>query len=553
MDRPSSQAGIDLLRTPLLGRFLRWKHARTAAQVLLLVLAALVLIDGFTGPPDGPRNVAGVAPWIQYRGFVALALLVVGNLFCFACPFMLPRRLAKRLLPADRPWPTWLRSKWLAAALLVVFLWAYEAFSLWASPWLTAWLVGAYFAAAFVIDGFFRGAAFCKYVCPIGQFNFVNSLASPTEVAIRDAGVCANCQTKDCITGRYAPAGAVAPPARGAGLKPSERGRLVQNGCELWLFQPMKTGNMDCTFCLDCVHACPYDNVGVLARVPARELLSDPYRSGVGRFGQRPDLAALAVVLVFGAFANAGGMIGPAQALKDRIAGVLGTAAPALVEGVVFLGALVVLPWLVVGAAATATRALTRSETGGRESVVRTATRFAYGLVPVGFGMWVAHYLYHFLGSGLTLVPVLQQFFADRGAAVLGRPNWMLGGVVPAPWLEPIEIVILEAGLLVSLAVLWGIARRAYGRAARRAFAPWAFVVLLLGAGGAWLLSQPMQMRGMEMPGMEMPGMDMPQTQTPAMKMPPAQNPGTDVPDTEGQAAAAMSSATGDGRGGSPR
>ena len=43
-----------------------------------------------------------------------------------------------------------------------------------------------YFAAAFVIDGFFRGASFCKYVCPIGQFNFVQSLVSPLEVKVRD-------------------------------------------------------------------------------------------------------------------------------------------------------------------------------------------------------------------------------------------------------------------------------------------------------------------------------------------------------------------------------
>jgi polyferredoxin len=526
-------AGTDLLRTPVLGTFLRWRHARTAMQVLLLMLAALVLIDGFTGPADGPRNVAGVAPWIQYRGFVALALLVAGNLFCFACPFMLPRRLAKRLLPADRAWPAWLRGKWLAAALLVLFLWAYEAFALWSSPWLTAWLVGTYFAGAFVIDGFFRGAAFCKYVCPIGQFNFVNSLASPTEVAVRDPDVCANCRTKDCITGRYAAADD-APPARGAGIKPSDRGRLVQNGCELWLFQPMKAGNMDCTFCLECVHACPYDNVGVLARVPGRELLGDPQRSGVGRFGARPDLAALALVLVFGAFANAGGMIGPVHTLNRRIAGLLGTGAPAMVQGVVFLGALVVLPLLIVGTAAAASRALAGGGSGReraagtaakRDTIISTATRFAYGLVPVGFGMWVAHYLYHFLGSGLTLVPVLQQFFVDRGAALLGRPNWMLGGLVPASWLEPIEILALEAGLLVSLAVLYGIARRVYGGAARRAFAPWALVVLLLGAGGAWILSQPMQMRGMEMPGMEMPGTELPGTEMPGTGRPKAQTP----------------------------
>ena len=30
-------------------------------------------------------------------------------------------------------------------------------------------------------------------------------------------------------------------------------------GCELALVQPRKVGNMDCTFCMDCVRACPHD------------------------------------------------------------------------------------------------------------------------------------------------------------------------------------------------------------------------------------------------------------------------------------------------------
>ncbi len=79
-------------------------------------------------------------------------------------------------------------------------------------------------------------------------------------------------------------------------------------------------GNMDCTFCLDCVHACPHDNVGMIGRLPTRELWSDPFRSGIGRFTRRPDLAALVVVLVFGAFANAAGMVGPVAQWQGRLA-----------------------------------------------------------------------------------------------------------------------------------------------------------------------------------------------------------------------------------------
>jgi len=57
---------------------------------------------------------------------------------------------------------------------------------------------------------------------------------------------------------------------------------ILQRGCELALFQRAKVGNVDCTFCLDCVHACPHDNSGMLSRAPASELMVDPQRSGIG-------------------------------------------------------------------------------------------------------------------------------------------------------------------------------------------------------------------------------------------------------------------------------
>jgi ferredoxin len=488
---PSAAPRGDLTRAPLLGRFLRWKHARTAVQVPLLLLAAIIILDGFIGPRAGPENAAGVGPWIQWRGFVVLALLLVGNLFCMACPFMLPRRLAKRLLPGDRTWPTALRPKWLALGLLVLFFWGYEAFDLWDSPWLTAWLVVAYFTAAFVIDGFFKGAAFCKYVCPIGSFNFVNSLASPGEVRVRDAAVCESCETKDCIAGRH-----------------DESGRLVQSGCELWLYQPRKVGNLDCTFCLDCVQACPHDNVGVIARVPGRELVRERWRSGVGHLTERVDVLALTLAVVFAAFVNAAGMIGPSQDLQAAIGDAVGGGSRVVGWTIFMVLTMGVLPALLLGATTLASRRLAGGDVPGR----RVVLRMAYGLVPLGFAMWIAHYGFHFLASGLTLVPVLHRSATDVGLAA-GAPDWTLGPLVPADWLIPFELLSLEIGLLASLGLLYFIARATFPslRAARRAFAPWALATLLLAAAGAWIMTQPMAMRGMmmDMPGHVMPGHDM--------------------------------------------
>jgi hypothetical protein len=200
--RPATTArSFDLLRAPFIGRFLRWRFARPLLQSIVAVLATLVIFDGLVGPQLSPMNLAGVLPWIHWRGLLILGLLVAGNLFCMACPFTLPRTLAHRWLPRGRPWPRWLRSKWLAVGLIILFLWSYEAFALWNSPWMTAWIAIAYFVAAFVVDSLFSGASFCKYVCPIGQFNFVQALVSPLEVKVREPTVCASCHTKDCIRG----------------------------------------------------------------------------------------------------------------------------------------------------------------------------------------------------------------------------------------------------------------------------------------------------------------------------------------------------------------
>jgi hypothetical protein len=457
-------SGFDLLRVPLVGRFLKWRHARLCLQLPLLLFAGLVIYDGLRGPQVGAMNLAGILPWIHWRGLIILGLLAAGNVFCMGCPFLVPRTLARRFLPAGWNWPRCLRGKWLAVVLIIAFLWAYEALALWDRPWWTACLALGYFVAAFVIDGMFRGASFCKYLCPIGQFNFVQSLASPLEVKARDSAICASCRTKDCF-----------------------RGRDGIPGCELHLFLPRKAGNLDCTTCLDCVHACPHDNVGLIASPPGAELWNDRQRSGIGRFGRRPDLAALIIVLVFGAFANAAGMVGPVVEGQERLALFVGVDSYLLATTAFYLLALVALPLLAVGSAAALSREWGRLHAGTLE----VATRYAYALVPLGFGMWLAHYCFHFLTSYDTAVPVAQRFAADLGLTWLGTPAWDCGCCRPLTgWLLPLELLFLDVGLLLSLYTGYRLAP------SLKVLAPWALLMVLLFAAGVWILFQPMQMRG---------------------------------------------------------
>jgi polyferredoxin len=457
-------------------------------QLPLVVLAAVVIVDGLRGPQVGPMNLAGVLPWIHWRGLLVLSLLAVGNVFCMACPFLVPRTLARGWLPRGPSWPRWLRSKWLAVALLALFLWAYEAFSLWDSPWWTAWLALAYFALAFVIDGIFRGATFCKYLCPIGQFNFVQSLVSPLEVTVRDPVVCASCRTKDCIRGR--PPHPTLSPRGGEG-----RARGGLPGCELHLFLPRKVGNMDCTACLDCVHACPHDNVGMIVRPPGAELWNDRQRSGIGRFSRRPDIAALVVVLVFGAFANAAGMVGPALAWRERLTSLLGQPSPLLITSLSYMVGLLVLPLLAVGGAAV----LSRRWGQLADTRFQVAVRYSYALVPLGLSMWLAHYSYHLVTSYDMVIPTAQRFVAGLGWPGLGRPHWVAACCRPgADWLPHFEVLVLDLGLLLSLYAAYRIALAQSPRLpqAFRVLAPWAVMIIVLFAAGIWVVFQPMEMRG---------------------------------------------------------
>jgi cytochrome c oxidase assembly factor CtaG/ferredoxin len=456
-----SKAGFNVLNLPVLGRFLRWKHARISLQLVTTILAGVVIVDGLFGPGVASMNLAGVLPWIHWRGFLILGLLVVGNVSCMACPFLVPRTIARRWLPAGLSWPRKLRSKWLSVALVALFFWAYEAFSLWDSPSMTAWIVIGYFVAALAIDGLFRGASFCKYVCPIGQFNFVQSLVSPLEVKVVDSLVCQSCRTKECIQGT----------------------KTGQSGCELELYLPQKLGNLDCTFCLDCVHACPHDNIGIKPSLPGGDLWNEGKHSGIGRLQDRPDIAALVLVLVFAAFANAGGMTSPVQTWQARLDTSIGLQNPLVITSVYYLAALVFGPAMVFG--------LT-SWMSGR----KVATRFAYSLVPIGFAMWLAHYGFHLATSFRTVIPSAQRFALGLGWRGFGSPEWSDACCRPvAEWLPRMEIIGLDLGLLLSLYCGSRIARSLPSNGSK-AFLPWATLMVFLFAVGVWIVLQPMQMRG---------------------------------------------------------
>ena len=499
--------GPDLLSRLGLRRFARWRHARLALQLPLLALAVFVVIDGLTGRPLAPRNVATTAVWLHYRGLVVLALLVVGNLFCAACPLMLtrgPARWVQRWRGTTWRWPAPLRSKVLVLALTVAFFYAYEALALWSSPWLTAWLVVGYFGSAWVIDALFPAGTFCRYVCPLGNFNFVLASVAPTQIATVEPAVCDRCAHKPCLHGRVTDAaehesrwrdasgaliGAQDGPRRAAFVPlaeivaPNGRGRFP--GCETGLFVPQIASNMDCTLCLNCVRACPYDNVALRWRAPWREVVRDGWRHRGRRWA-----LLLGVLVAWWGLLNAFAMVPPFFAAAELVATGLGTRAEWLILAVLFAAATAAGLALTLGAAWLADAA-----GHGRRADVWTAfDRWGYVVVVLGVGFWVAHYLFHFLTGALAIVPVFQHFFAYRGWSI--DPAWRLAQLVPTRWLFPIGAGAVSLAAALALITTVRIALRDFGTRGLAAMWVMGLFVVAVAVLQVLLLGLPMEMRG---------------------------------------------------------
>jgi polyferredoxin len=488
---------FDLLRLPGLRGFLRWRYSRFALQVPLLLVALLAVYDGFTGRQIAPVNTATVSVWVHYRGLVALAIAIAGNLFCAACPLMLtrgPTKLLKRFVP-EFQFPRVLRNKYTVLALTIIFLFSYEHFDLWASPWLTAWLVVAYFAAALLFDALFPIGTFCKYVCPLGNFNFALAQSAPTQITARDSSVCQSCEGKYCLNGREETATTRKPLWGHRGehvqLEVGEsgigfRGAGTFPGCETDLFVPTMQSNQDCTLCLNCVRACPYDNVALEIRNPLRE--AETVRP-------REDWAWFVLVLTWAGLMNAFAMIPPYFAVAAWLSGVLGTRDEALllfVIQVVGIGA---------GVALTLGAARVSARVSVRERTMRDVLRDWIGvLLPLALAAWGGHYLFHFVTGYNTLLPNAVTALNRLG---LNLPALPLPAATRGDGIFPYQVVISYAALFGSLWVAYRKAARASigdSRGLVLRLMPQVLLALAFNTLTLLIFSQPMQARGSLLP-----------------------------------------------------
>ena len=252
--RPSRR--VDLLRLPVVGAVLRWRHLRLRCSSCCSRCRPPWWRTACWVRRSGPRNLATVTTSIHWRGLLVVGLLIAGNVFCTRCPMVLARDAGRRVFHARLRWPRRLARQVAGHR---------AAGGACCSPTSSS-TCGRCRRPPRGSSSATSARRWPWTCCLPARCSASTSARSASSTSWRprcrrpscgcvSRDTCRTCRTADCIKGRRDAA------------DPSV---IRQRGCELGLFLPAKVGNLDCTLCLDCVHACPHDNIALAVRAPGR-------------------------------------------------------------------------------------------------------------------------------------------------------------------------------------------------------------------------------------------------------------------------------------------
>jgi ferredoxin len=465
-------ARLNLLELPWLRRVLTAPAFPLSMQIALLGVMAVVVFLGLFDVQNGGINFATKLTWTIWWAGIIFTFVLLGRVWCVACPFGALNEWMSRLAAPVRRLPRPLRNIWWATGLFVLLTWADEQLGVVRSPRVTAWIVIIFVALAMAVGLLFERRSFCRYLCPIGGVIGLYSMTAPLELRVKDSATCRTDADKECY-----------------------RGGETSRGCPMFEFPQSMDRNNYCTLCVECVKGCARGNLVLRFRAFGRDLWASGRRA--------MDESYLAVMLVGLTFLVTAQMLGGWSAGISTLASWLPawarsavkpvTYLSALESAVLLMGALVIVPLLVLAATALAERAAGPARLGLRRSFVL----FGYMFVPIGLAMHLAHNLSHLLLEGGGIVPAAQRAIALYTPWSLGEPVW------PAPALAPVAVVsLLQTAVLIGFFILslvagHRLALRAYPdpRVAAGAVIPMAVLSLMFTVIGIVLLNQPMGMR----------------------------------------------------------
>jgi ferredoxin len=395
--------------------------------IINLFIFVIILLAGFLGGYSaGNYNFGIMIVWILW--WVLLMFILVpgfSRAWCMVCPFPIfsdwfqRKRLfgvrAGKLEGLGLKWPKSLRNMWVMNIGFLVTTFFSGFFTV--RPFATFVLLAGIILLAFLIGLIFEKRSFCLYVCPVSGFQGLYAQFAMTEIRRIDPELCKQHKIKTCFTG-------------------DEKGY----GCP-WLLTPFDfKKNTYCGMCLECFKSCPYDNMGLFCRPPGADLLVETPREPKGLDEAYKSFIMLGIAMVF--FMS---MQGPWGVLKDMVR------AADLTGWLKFISLHTIFNLLIIPGIFFIFSYLSKLFSGNKEiSLKRIFINYAYTLVPMGLGVWIAFSLGIILPNGSYLLHILSDPFAW---------GWNLFKTANFPW-TPIFTGILgySQGIVLIIFYLFSLA-----------------------------------------------------------------------------------------------
>ncbi len=463
---------FDLLSISWIKVAIRSRIFRFCCQVIFVVFFLLIIAAGLFGNQNPALNIAPIVTWTIWWALLIVLIMYAGKAWCYVCPWDAIAGWIEKLsfwkksqdgLSLNLKWPRVIRNIVIATILFVGLTWIELGFGVTMKPRITAYLALAMLLMTVVSALLFDRKSFCRYGCLVGRVSGLYALFAGVEVRSKQNSVCKSCHTKECVTGSES-----------------------AYGCPTFLYPGKLESNTYCIQCMECVQACPHDNLALNVR---------PWGSDLENEGKpRADEAYLALLMLTLAAFHGLTMTPVWQQLIDAIRESVNVGR--------ILGFSLGMALLTVGPIVIYAVLVGISKSFGDAHTIKSFTyrdyfiRYAYAMLPIALFYHIAHNLEHLLMEGPKVLAIISDPFGWQWN-LFGTAGWVIPPMIALDKLWIVQVFLVLVGHVYSLWIAQKTSLRLFGssKAAFRSQLPMLVGMIAFSVFSLWLLKQPMEMR----------------------------------------------------------
>ena len=245
----------DLLDVYFFRNLVKNRFFKPAVNLVFFAVLLIIIYFGLSSEPDlrfpGGIPFATTMIWDIWHPLLAFTLILLGRLWCFACPIGAVGDWTQSAFSLKKKYPEKYRNLWVAV-ILFLFIFAAERhlFMFTRNPPNTALLLLFFTGLAVVMGAVYEKRSFCRYICPIGLILGLFSMLSAIELRCRSKNTCRDHNIKECVIG-------------------NEAGKA----CPVGEFPQTMERNNYCIMCMECVKSCSKENIRISPRLPGADIV----------------------------------------------------------------------------------------------------------------------------------------------------------------------------------------------------------------------------------------------------------------------------------------